>query len=67
MKNDPHSRILETYFFEYIDRGIGADATPLFTQTLDGRPLAGVIAKTFQIPDHEAGAAIESARQEVWL
>lgn len=67
MKSNPHSTILETYFFDYIDRGIGADATPLFTLILDGRPLAGVIAETLQIRADQAGAAIESARQEVWL
>jgi len=67
MKSDPHILILESYFFGYIDRGIGADATPLFTGTLHGKPLAGVIAETLQIPLDEAGAAIESARQEVWL
>ncbi len=67
MKSAPHIIILESYFFAYIDRGIGADATPLFTQTLEGRPLVEVIAETFQILPGEAGAAIESARQEVWL
>ena len=67
MRNDPHTRILETYFFGYIDRGIGADETPLFTRTLDGQPLSGVIAEEFALPLHYAEAAIDMARQEVAL
>ena len=31
--NDIHATILETYFFGYIDRNIGADETPPFTRT----------------------------------
>ena len=67
MKNDPHTIILESYFFDYIDRGIGADETPLFTCTLDGKPLSGVIAEKFSLPAQDAEAAIEIARQEVAL
>ena len=67
MKNNPHTRILETYFFRYIDRGIGADETPLFTRTLDGKPLSGVIAEEFELSPHHAEAAIYMARQEVAL
>ncbi|MBE2203663.1 MAG: hypothetical protein IAE94_04955 [Chthoniobacterales bacterium] len=67
MKNDPHTSILETYFFGYIDRGVGADETPLFTRTLDGKPLSGVIAEEFSLPPHYAEAAIDMARQEVAL
>ena len=67
MKSDPHITILESYFFGYIDRGIGADETPLFTRTLDGLPLSGVIAEEFALPLHYAEAAIDMARQEVAL
>lgn len=67
MKNDPHLHIIENYFFGYIDRDIGADETPLFTRTLDGRPLARVVAEKFQLSPHYAEAAIDMARQEVWL
>jgi len=67
MKNDPHTSILETYFFGYIDRGIGADETPLFTRTLDGQPLSGIVAEKFELPLHHAEAAIDTARQEVAL
>ena len=67
MKNHPHIRILETYFFGYIARGIGAEETPLFTRTLDGLPLSNVIAEEFGLPVHYAEAAINMARQEVVL
>lgn len=67
MNADPHHRILETYFFGYIDRGIGADDTPLFTQTLDGKPLSGVIAEELELSLHYAEAAIDMARLEVAL
>jgi hypothetical protein len=30
-KEDAHGEILETYFFEWIDRGIGTNETPLYT------------------------------------
>jgi len=67
MKSDPHITILESYFFGYIDRGVGADETPLFTRTLNGQPLSGVIAEEFALPLHYAEAAIDMARQEVAL
>ena len=64
---DIHISIIETYFFGYIDRGIGADETPLFTRTLDGKPLAAAVAERFELPPHYAEAAIDMARQEVAL
>ena len=67
MKSDPLITILESYFFGYIDRGIGADETPLFTRTLNGQPLSGIIAEEFALPLHYAEAAIDMARQEVVL
>ena len=62
-----HTSILETYFFSHIDRGIGADKTPLFTLTDAGQPLSTGVAARFQLSETEAKAAIEAARNEVWL
>ncbi len=67
MKNDLHTHLLETYFFSYIDCGIDADETPLFTRTLDGKSLSGIIAEEFELPLHSAETAINMARQEVAL
>ncbi len=67
MKADPHITIIETYFFGYIDRGIGADETPLYTRTFDGKPLSTVIAQQFELPLHYAEAVIDMARHEVAL
>ena len=61
--NDIHATILETFFFGYIDRNIGADETPLFTRTHEGEPLSDVIARRFQLTQDQA----EAARQEVAL
>lgn len=66
-QSNPLASILETYFFSYIDRGIGADETPLFTRTLDGTPLSSVVAEKFDLPRHYAEAAIDMARQEMAL
>ena len=65
--SDIHTTILETYFFHYIDRRIGVDETPLFTLTFDGEPLSAVIARRFSLSATDADAAIDTARQEVWL
>jgi hypothetical protein len=65
--NDIHTTIIETYFFGYIDRKIGADETPLFTLTHEGEPLTEVIARRFRLSTQEAEAFIEAARQEVAL
>jgi len=67
MKNDIYTTLLETYFFGYIDRGINAQETPLFTRTYEGKPLSTVIARAFQLSAQEAQAAIEAAWQEVVL
>jgi len=64
---DTHTSILETYFFSHIDRGIGADETPLFTLIEEGQHLFTVVAAKFQLSEAEAEAAIQAARQEVWL
>jgi len=64
---DTHSTILEAFFFSHIDRGVGADATPLFTLIEEDQRLCTVVAARFQLSETEAEAAIETARQEVWL
>jgi len=67
MKNDIHTTLLETYFFDYIDRGIDAQEMPLFTRTYEGEALSTVVAWAFQLPPQEAQATIEAAWQEVAL
>jgi len=67
MISDPHTIILETYFFGYIDRGIGADETPLFTRAFEGRPLGTAVAEEFHLPPACAEEAIDLARKEVAL
>ncbi len=64
---DLQTTILETYFFAYIDRGIGADETSLFTRELANEPLDAVIAREFGLFLAYAEAAIEIARIEVAL
>ncbi len=54
--NDIHATILETFFFGYIDRNIGADETPLFTQTHEGEPLSDVIARRFAAYARRSGS-----------
>jgi hypothetical protein len=65
--NEIHATILETFFFGYIDRNIGADETPLFTRTHEGEPFSDVIAQRFQLTQDQAEAAIEAERHEVAL
>ena len=54
--NDIHATILETFFFGYIDRNIGADETPLFTGTHEGEPLSGVIARAIPVYARRSGS-----------
>jgi hypothetical protein len=62
-----HRATLAIYFFEWIDRGIGADETPLFTRIHEDEPLSDVIARRFQLTQDESESAIEAARREVAL
>ncbi len=64
---DLQTTILEAYFFAYIDRGIGADETPLFTRELANEPLDAVVAREFGLSLTYAEAAIDMARIEVAL
>ena len=67
MKNDPHKRILDSYFWHFVDRGDAPEGTPLFTGINEGDPLSLVIAREFDLPLHEVESAIEIARREVAL
>jgi hypothetical protein len=67
MNNDPHTQILDSYFWHFVDRGDYPADTPLFTGIQGGEPLAVIIAREFDLPPHEAEAAIEIARMEVAL
>ena len=65
--NDPHGTLLEQHFFKFVDLGGAPEATPLFSGIDDDESLARVIARQFQLSQHEAEAAIEVARREVAL
>jgi hypothetical protein len=65
--NDPHDAILQRYFWDFVDRGDAPADTPLFTRIQGDKPLAVIIAREFDLPPHEAEAAIEIARKEVAL
>ena len=67
MKNSPHTRILDAYFWHFVDRGDSPRATPLFTGIYEGESLSLVIAREFELSLHEAESAIEIARKEVAL
>jgi len=62
-----HSVLLESYFFEYIDRDIPLRATPLMTGVFEEEALSEHIAGRFGLTPEEAEDAIEMARQEVEL
>ena len=67
MNNDPHNQVLDAYFWHFVDQGYPSATTPLFTGIQEGESLAGVIAREFGLPSHEAESAIEIARKEVAL
>jgi hypothetical protein len=67
MNNSSHTRILDAYFWLFVDRGYSAQATPLFTGIHQGESLSLVVAREFDLPLHEAESAIEIAREEVAL
>ena len=47
MNDDPHTQILDTYFWRFVDHGDAPADTPLFTGIYEGDPLARVIATEF--------------------
>jgi hypothetical protein len=67
MKNSPHTRILDAYFWPFVDRGDSPQATPLFTGIHQGESLSLVVAREFDLSPREAESAIEIAREEVAL
>jgi hypothetical protein len=67
MNNDPHTQILDAYFWHFVDQGYPSATTPLFTGIYEGDSLARVIAQKFGLQLHEVESAIEIARKEVAL
>jgi hypothetical protein len=67
VKNDPHTQLLEAYFWHFVDQGDVPQDTPLFSGVYEGDSLAWVIARDFGLQLREAESAIEIARQEVAL
>jgi hypothetical protein len=67
MKNSPHARILDAYFWLFVDRGDSPQATPLFTGIHQGESLSLVVARESDLSSREAESAIEIAREEVTL
>ena len=67
MNNDPHTQILDSYFWHFVDRGDDPADTPLFTGIQGDEPLAVIIAREFDLPPHEVESAIKIARKEVAL
>jgi len=62
-----HQAILEIYFFGWVDRGIGADETPLFTLWHGDEPLLDTVVRQFRLSREDAQTVIEAARREVAL
>lgn len=62
-----HSVLIETYFFEFIDRGVPLRETPLLKGVFEEEPLSVHFAARFGLTPAEAEAAIEMARQEIEL
>ena len=67
MKNGPHARILDAYFWIFVDRGDSPQATPLFAGIHEGESLSPVVAREFDLWPREAESAIEIAREDVAL
>ena len=67
MNNDPHTQILDSYFWHFVDRGDAPADTPLFIGIHGGEQLPAVIAREFGLPADEAESAIEITRKEVAL
>lgn len=65
--DEHHHFLLEIYFFKFIDQGIPASETPLFTGSFENRNLTGVIQEWFSVSEPEAIAMLDAARKEVEL
>jgi hypothetical protein len=59
--------ILEDYFFSWVDRGVPAGETPLFTGNLEGEDLTSAVGRRFGLSDHETILHLVHAREEVDL
>jgi hypothetical protein len=61
-------RLLERYFFSFIDLGCEPENTPLFSGTVDDRPLRDVLSEDYiELQPHEIHELILCARKEVEL
>jgi hypothetical protein len=65
--NDPHTTILDAFFWHFVDQGDPLQSTPLFTGVHEGEPLVELVASQFALSREEAASVIEAAQQEVAL
>ena len=56
-----HDKILDDYFWHYVDQGALPKETPLFSN----KYLETVIAAEYQLSQEEAALALENAQKEV--
>jgi hypothetical protein len=57
--------LLDIYFIEYVDQGMNADETPLFTRECDGVPLDMIVSKRYKVSIGLANEMVEAARREL--
>lgn len=62
--DDLHRAVLQAFFWDFVDKGIRPESTPLFA---DGPTIAAIIVQQFGLTKEQAQAALEAARQEVEL
>jgi len=65
--SDLHDRLLEEYFFSWVDRGVAVGATPLFTDVIQGEDLPSAVGRRFGLSEHDAILHLVHAREEVIL
>lgn len=65
--SDLHDRLLEEYFFSWIDRGVAVGATPLFTGVIEGEDLPSAVGRRFGLSENDAILHLVHARDEVIL
>lgn len=65
--SDLHDRLLEEYFFSWVDRGVAVGATPLFTGVFEGEDLPSAVGRRFGLSEHDAILHLVHAREEVIL
>lgn len=59
--------LLEVYFIEYVDRGVSANETPLYTREYEGVPLDMIISRKYHLSVDDAKEMVEAARRELLL